>query len=789
MKQLSILLMLCFPFFLMAQQLQTVTGKVTDKTTRQPIIGASVAVGNTTLGASTDENGYFEIKNVPVGRQTVNCTYIGYQNYISEGFIVSSTKSVALEIELIEGVDVGEVVINAGNNVNQPINELSVVSTRSFSADETDRIAASVNDPGRLALAYPGVSQGPDDTENDIVIRGNSAFGMSWRLEGIDIPNPNHFARPGSSGGGVTIFSAQLLSRSDFSTGGMPAEYGNALSGFMDVHFRKGNMNEPAHRFKLGVLGIDFSTEGPIKEGESSYLVNYRYSTLGILTNMGIYLVGERVTNDFQDLSFNIALDGDEKNRFTIFGIGGLSREHYNPVDNPLERSPINASHWEDRIRDGNMGAIGGTYTRLIDKNSYLKAGIALMGSEIDFYYDVLDSLNNRYNYHDEVHRETRISSSLTYSRRVNDLTRIKIGAFVHNILNYDFYKQTVERRNISDVFTENTSLAVNGQGSTSTYQLYGQVSRDINDKLMVNAGLHFMYFPLNGTTSLEPRLSLKYQADSRSSLSLAYGLHSKLLPLATYFYTSLDTLTNIVSMPNMDLEMVKAHHLIASYNYSTPKGLRLTAEVYYQYLFNVPISPDAENLYWMLNNRPAFPEQAVVSEGKGANYGIDLAAEKFFSNRIYFLLTGSFFKSYFYPQNDEQYYTTYANDFVSAFTFGREFEFKKGRILQAGARILYSGGNRYTPLDEAASLAAGLYVPDVDLTNSAQIPNYFRMDTRVSYRFNGKKLAGNISLDIQNILNTRNPNGIGYSADLNELYFTNHTSGFVPVLAFTFDF
>ncbi len=395
---------------LASAQTQTIKGTIKDKITQQPIIGATVAVSSlkdATLGTSTDENGDFEIKNVPFGRQTIQCTYIGYQPYNSEGFIVSSTKAVFLEIEMLEGgVDVGEVVINAGNNVNQPMNELSVVSTRSFSADETDRIAASVNDPGRMALAYPGVAQGADDNENDIIVRGNSAFGVLWRLEGIDIPNPNHFARPGTSGGGVTVFSAQLMSRSDFSTGGMPAEYGNALSGAFDVHFRKGNMSERQHRFKFGVLGIDLATEGPLQKDKSSYLINYRYSTLGLLTANGVYIVGERVENTFQDLSFNIAFDGDEKNRFTIFGIGGISREHYNPVDNPLDRNISNASHWEDRIRDGNMGAVGATYTRLIDKKSYFKAGVALMGREIDFYYDALDSLNNRSNYHDELHQE-----------------------------------------------------------------------------------------------------------------------------------------------------------------------------------------------------------------------------------------------------------------------------------------------------------------------------------------------------------------------------------------------
>ena len=759
----------------MGQKTQIIKGFVKDKITQQPIIGASILVEGTSLGAATDLDGNFEMKSVPVGRHSLICTYIGYESYVSEAFILSSVKSLYIEIEMLEGgINLNEVVISGGSMVNKPINELAVVSTRSFTADETDRIAASVNDPGRLALAYPGVAQGADDNENDIIIRGNSSFGMIWRLEGVDIPNPNHFARPGTSGGGITIFSAQLLSRSDFSTGGMPAEYGNALSGAMDIHFRKGNKTENQYRFKLGVLGIDVATEGPLKQNNSSYLVNYRYSTLGILTNMGIYLVGERVTNDFQDLSFNIALDGDDKNRFTIFGMGGLSREHYNPVDDLLSRDSTDSSHWEDRIRDSNMGAIGGTYTRFIDKKSFLKAAVAVMRSEIEFFYDVLDNNNTRSNYHDERHNESRISSSVTYSRKVNSNLRLKTGLLVNNILNYDFYKRTIARRNISDVIVDNSTLAINGSGSTSTIQYYAQFSADLNEQVTINAGGHFLHLFLNNRSSLEPRISMKYQMDPRQNISLAYGLYGKILPMAGYFFTERDTTTNgiIETLPNFDLPMIKSHHLVASYNFATENGLRFTAEAYYQALFNVPISDDPDDFYWMLNRQANFPEEAVFGEGTGENYGLDLALEKFFSSKVYFLLTGSFFKSYFYPKNGIRYHTTFANDFVSALTIGREFELKNDKVLQVGTRVMFNGGNRYTPLDEAASLAEERYVPDENLTNTERIPNYFRIDARIAYRYNSPKLAGSISLDIQNILDYKNPSSVAYSADLNELFF-----------------
>lgn len=794
-KQFLILLCLLATPFLSTGQTQTIKGTVKDKVTQQPVFGATIivtSVKDQTLGASTDENGDFEITNVPLGRQSVKCEFIGYQPYESEGFIVSSTKAIFLEIDLVEGgVNLSEVIVSAGSNVNQPINELSVVSTRSFSADETDRIAASVNDPGRMAMAYPGVAQGADDNENDIIVRGNSAFGMLWRLEGIDIPNPNHFARPGTSGGGITVFSAQLMSRSDFSTGGMAAEYGNAISGAFDVRFRKGNMSERQHRFKFGVLGIDLATEGPLAKNKSSYLVNYRYSTLGLLTANGIYLVGERVENKFQDLSFNIAFDGDEKNRFTVFGLGGLSREHYNPVADPLERDFENGSHWEDRIRDGNVGVLGATYTRLIDKQSYLKAGVALMGSEIEFFYDALDSLNNRSNYHDEKHNETRISTSVAYSRKMGVGWRFKTGMFFNYITDYDFYKKTVERSSISDIIEQNTNLSINGQGSTQTFQYYAQFSKKVGANLTLNAGGHFMFLTLNNTYSVEPRFSVKYTPRPRHTVGLAYGLHSKVLPSASYFYAVQDTTAGVITeqFPNRNLPFVKSHHLIGSYNYSTSGGLRFTTEVYYQRLFNVPISTDPENFYWMLNNSSNFPETTVESTGEGENYGVDVAIEKFFSSKVYFLLTGSVFKSYFYPKNGERYHSTYANDFVTGLTIGREFGFKKGRILQVGTRILYNGGNRYTPLDEAVSLAEKRYVQDLTRLNELQIPAYFRIDARIAYRFNAKKVSGNISLDIQNVLNYANNNGVGYNAETNELYFRNHTSGFVPVLAFQFDF
>lgn len=188
-------------------------------------------------------------------------------------------------------------------------------------------------------VSLPGV-QPSKDNENDVVIRGNSGAAIAWRLEGIDILNPNHFARKGSSGGGITIFSISVLGEADFSTGAFPAEYGNALAGVFDLRFRKGNKERREYTFRAGMLGLDLAAEGPFGSGtgnkRGSYLFNYRYSTLGILNEMGLHLVGERVSNNFQDLSFNIDFPvKNNKSRFNLWGLGGLSVEEEVAVENP----------------------------------------------------------------------------------------------------------------------------------------------------------------------------------------------------------------------------------------------------------------------------------------------------------------------------------------------------------------------------------------------------------------------------------------------------------------------
>jgi hypothetical protein len=786
MKHLILLISLLTSFHIAAQTpaTQTIRGVVQDKLTGQILPGASITVPDTKIGAVSDENGAFVLKDIPIGRTGIRCQLIGYEPFSQDGIILTSTREVFLEISLNAGTIKGEeIVVSAAKNAFEAVNPLSVVSTRSFVAEETDRIPAGINDPGRVALSFPGVKQGPDETENTIIVRGNSPVGILWRVEGIDMPNPNHFALIGSSVGGVNVFSAQLLARSDFSSGGMAAEYGNAISGAFDIHFRQGNLEKREHRVRIGLIGLDFATEGPLKKGSSSYVLNYRYSTLGLLSKFGFYLVGERTTNDFQDLSFNLAFKTkNPKLKATVFGIGGLSLEEYLPVANAADRDPKVFNNREFQHKPAKMGALGTTLTYLPDSRSYLKAVVALIGSEIRRENDTLDATGTHFRYHTEQFTDRRLSASLTYNIRFNEKIGFKTGLIAHQVF-FDFTRDVIQLRSINNISNIERGGSVSGNGNTQILQQYAQGIFKLTPRLTANIGYHFLQLNVNKSRSMEPRASLQYAIANNQRISLAYGLHGQTLPLMTYFFRD-----STGSFVNRDLKLMKTDHLVLAYHIFTESRMKISFETYAQKIRNVPVIPDPANNYWMLNNTNGYPIFKVVSEGRGVNYGLDVAVEKMFTRSYYVLVTGSLLGAKFQPFNGKTYNSRWASGFTSSLTAGKEFNFRKGRVLQIGGRFLWSGNAPYTPYDPVQSQIQGTYVAS-DAINSARIPNYFRLDTRVQYRYNAPRLAGSISLDIQNVLNRINATGVGYDADTNSTYIQYRGGGFVPVLAFQFDF
>jgi hypothetical protein len=757
---------------------QTIRGKLIDQVLATPIAGATVQIPSLNRTVVSGEDGSFRLSNVPIGTHQLVVTAVGFKDAVVENIMVNSGKEVVLNVALeIDIRQEKEVEVVARSRKNRPLNDMSLVSARAFTVEETQRYAAAVNDPLRMATSFAGVVSA-DDGNNEIVIRGNSPAGLLWRMEGIDIPNPNHFSNAGSSGGGISILSSQLLANSDFVTGAFSAEYGNALSGVFDLRLRKGNNEKREYTAQAGLLGLNVAAEGPLMPFyKGSYLVNYRYSTLQMLSKLGLDVGGGGVTN-FQDLSFNIYLPTAAAGEFTIFGFAGLSDQNDEPE--------MDSVKWEsegDRyggVFKSNTAAGGITHTINIGDRSQLRSAASFSFTEnaYDERY-ALDAQTSLNSYEASYkNRKWIVSSSLNH--RVSRKTVARTGLIVSK-LNYSYFNKSWENPG------EPVRERINSSDHTSTLQAFAQLNSRISEKLTLQGGMHFIHLSLNNKSSVEPRASIKYQASRKDVISLGYGLHSQLQAMGVYFSKPEVAGTN--EYPNRNLDFTKAHHLVLSYGHSFSNTLKAKAELYYQHLFNVPVSIDPELTFSTLNIRGDYVTDALNNDGKGRNYGIDLSIEKNLQNHFYFLFNQSVYESKYTARDGIERNTRFNGNYVTNLTSGKEFILNDGkRSVGVNVKLIYAGGFRTTPIDEMASRDKGYTVFVEKEAFTLQNPAYFRSDLRLSMKWNRKKHTSTLSLDVQNLTNRQNIYGQYFDARKNKVV-TSYQTSLIPILNYKVDF
>ncbi|MEM1217525.1 MAG: TonB-dependent receptor [Bacteroidota bacterium] len=790
--QKFILLFACLFLFGQAfgQKTGVIRGVVFDRDTHEPVEFANVLVLSPEgIGTTTDIDGTFRLEGVPVGFQNLEVSFIGYDSHYENRIEVRTAKEVVLEINLkptpvqIEGVEVV-----AYSNKMESLSDVPTLSYRPFRPKEIELEASNANDPGRWAMSQPGV-QASRDTRSDVVVRGNSSVGILWRLEGIDIPNPNHFARRGSSGGGITIFSMSMLDRSQFSSGAFSANYGNAFSGVFDMRFRRGNLEQREHTVRAGILGLDVSTEGPIQQGQSSYLVNYRYSTLGILNNLGIFLVGERIDNTFQDLSFKTYFKGNGKGAFqnaSFWGIGGLSSEIESPVD-PVE-DWVSIADKTAYSFETNMGALGVNTNWKTGKNSFLQLAVAGMGQQVVVQDDTVDvNLNSTM-----INREDFINNRLTFAAHHNDVlsgdtarTRVRLfaGAYASQL----FYN--LQHDSLSFVnFEESTILAV--EGNTTLVQGYAQLLIEPSPRLSITPGVHILHLLLNNTTSVEPRLSALYRLNETQSLSFGYGLHGRMLPIGTYFTQIRNPGNGQIEMPNMDLEMPQAHHFVLAYDVFTDKRLHVRAEAYYQQMNRVPVGADTSTIYWIFNDIQGYSTVPLTGGGQGRNYGLDLIVEKFFEDESQVRVSASVFDSRFRVPHRDEWFNTQYNSRVSASVVGSKvWRTKADNKWILATKVLFNGGLPLTPLLDVSDVNSVFPPEDIENPFGESIQPYIRPDLRIAYQKNGA-VTWLLALDIQNFISYRNVDGLERNYDpVNNEWVFRRQSGLTPLISYRIDF
>jgi hypothetical protein len=786
MKNLVLLFLFFIPIFCEAQITQSIRGKIIDKQSKFPVEGASIVILTTTpiKGTMTNSRGEFNLTEIPIGRHNVKISLFGYEDQVLSNVLLTSGKEVFLTIELEEQIiEMEEVTIEAGKDKGKTNNDMSVVSNRSFSMEETNRYAGSRNDPARMAMNFAGVT-GTNDARNDIIIRGNSPLGVLWRLEGIDIPSPNHFGTFGTTGGPVSMLNNNVLSNSDFMTGAWPAPYGNALAGVFDLQMRKGNNQKREYMAQFGFNGLEIGAEGPIsKKNGSSYLANYRYSTLEIFKALGIGF-GTSALPQYQDLNFKINIPTEKAGTFTVFGLGGLS--HVEVRGNDTDSTDLYSEPGDNTFFKSNSGVIGISNTMFLNNTTFSRIGLAVSGTIMYITNDSIPKNSQGHyigtpipDYRNEF-SQVKYSLNYTLNKKFNAKNNLTSGAILDY---YDFY--------LIDSLLQNGSFITlrNFTGNSALAQAYSNWQHRFNEKITLNSGLHLQYFAYNKTAALEPRLGIKYQFKKNQSVSLGYGLHSQIQAFQAYFRED-KIPTGEYIKTNKDLGFTRSHQAVLAYDNSLGRDLRLKVETYFQYVFNAAVERKPSS-FSMLNSGAdfiVFTSDSMVNKGTGKNYGIEFTFEKFYSKNYYFLITTSLYNSTYKGSDGVERSTAFNGNYTFNALAGKEIKIKQKNAFTIDFKTTWAGGRRYTPIDLEKSKSTKVETRIDSLAYSEQLPDYLRVDVKIGYRINGKKISQEFALDVQNIFNRKNAFIQKYNTDKEQIIIVPQV-GLFPIFQYRITF
>ncbi len=747
---------------------QELRGTVRDADRGAPLAGVSISLGRTAdvnqLAITTNSEGVFETEALTPGFYLCFFTLSGYEPVLITEVRIASGKETVLDVSMrSSNTTLPDVTIKATPSDRRALQAISEIP---LTREQTRRFPATFFDPARLALAYPGLAN-TDDQANGLTIRGNGPASVRWRLEGIDIVNPNHLTnagtlgdRPTSSSGGVLLFSAQLLDNSSLLTGAFPAGYGDALGGIMDMSLRNGNPEKHEFTLQAGLIGLDLAAEGPLgkKEGPS-YLANYRYSTVGLLGQMGISFGGEKI--NFQDLSFKLNFPGKNAGQWSLFGAGGFSENKFSP---PADSADIET--FKDLLKidfTSKTGIIGASHWAPAGKKSWYKivTAFSAQSNERTAAFQADDAP-----FEFDQTEENKWSSSVSGSHQLNSRNRIMAGAMANRqVFKTEANYQSIEQERINRDFW-----------TAQPWASYTWTSAGA--KTQVQLGLHsFIFFQKNKTTA-EPRFLLTQKINKRHRLSFSAGKYSQIASLWI----------------RENLDLTESWQLGLRHSWSVAETWTLRSELFWQRISKAAVSSDGRDAFSILNiSEGPLTAPAYAYTGLGENKGIELSAERYLSNG-WFLLANTTLYDARYQGSDGVWRDSRWNlRHIANLTGGKEWQRdnwpERSRCFGINGRLTWVGGQGAAPVDTAASAAALHTVYDLSNGYSEKLPGFVRLDLRVYWRRNiGQRRNSVFAMDFQNATIRKNT-AYRYFDPFTGRVETKEQLGLVPNLSWRLEF
>lgn len=781
--------------FQLIGQTGIIKGTVLDKQSEAPLMGATIELLDTEspVGVVTDIDGRFVLSDVPLGRRAIRVSYIGYESSTLPNIEVTAGKDVSLTITLLEAFEqLDEIVVSSNVNKDRALNKLATVSARQFGVEEVTRFSGGRSDVGRLAANFAGVSA-PDDSRNDIVVRGNSPTGLLWRLEGIPIPSPNHYSTLGTTGGPVSALNPNLLKNSDFITSAFPAEYGNAIGGVFDLGFRKGNTDDYEFTFQSGIFtGLEAMAEGPMGENKGSFLIAGRYSLVSIL---GIGAGGTSATPNYSDLSFNFDFGKVNSGNLSAFGIIGFSDIDF--LGDDIDETDLFAAEDENTFVKSRFGVVGLKYNLGFGDNAFLRTIVSASYSGNDFIVDRYLEKNTPeerlIRYTEADNSEFRLTLSTLFNKKVNSKFSYRTGLLVENFNVQSLLQDRNEQADNNGDGNPDLFTFRDIDENLSVLQPYVQGQLRLTEKLTINAGLHAQYSTLNKQFVIEPRAALNFNVLPNHTINMGYGLHHQNTSLPLLLLN--EDVNGELIQTNRNLDFIKSSHYVLGYDVKLGNSWRGKLELYYQDISNAAVEPFPSS-YSSLTEGADFGFQndrvSLISEGTGSNMGMELTLEKFFTKGYYALFTTSIFDSKYSGSDGIERNSPFNNGYVINALAGKEFKIGKAKnnVLFIDTRITTSGGRYFTPVDLEASRVNGFEVLQEGLAFSEQAKNYFRWDLKFGIKVNGKtkKRSHQFYFDLQNLTANDNLFTRRYNRLTNNIDEVSQI-GFFPDFGYKFQF
>ena len=790
-------LLLLSPFFIsktLAQESslrnQVIRGYITDRSTGNGVANAYIKLLNyhPTISTISDRSGYFELKEVPVGNQRLHIELEGYYETVHSQLVVAGKQAVitiALEEQLkmtmitVEEEGRSNQTDNYQNTKLETVDQMNVVSAHPVNMEEVGRYISGFNDPVRSIANFPGLFNA-DDSQNDLISRGNSSYGIQFLIEDVPIDNPHHFAVLGTTGGIFPLINTNALANSDFANGALSAQYGNVSAGVFDASLRKGNNLRHEFMGQISILGAELSAEGPFKKGGGSYLVNVRGSVFDLLQGLNIN-VGTNSVPQYADVNFKVYLPTQKMGTFSVFGVGGLSRVYL--LNQNIDSNDVFTARGRDTYVRSNTGLIGASHLYFFDKKTSLKTTVSYVNQDYYTKQDTFLLSGQKVGYYESVRAYQKIGLASTFNRKFS--SRLVVRAGLQGYLFFYNIDSRVLKNNILRMFAQEQQLQANA---------FAQIQYKFSKTWSTTLGVQAMYWSLSRNKwNINPRVALNWEPHARHQFSVGYGLHSRTIAPSLAYYTVLEN-DGTYNRSNRALNPMKSHHLVLSYNWLLAKYWVLKSNLYVQYQEDIPVE-NTPSSFSVLNNGPneaSLLRTDLENTGIGYNYGAELSLERFFGKGYYGLWTGAYQRSFY--RGSDLIWRNSAFDvlYITSFLAGKEFKIgsKKRNIFYVDLCFKAHGGLPFIPVDLPASQQAERRVLDMEAAYTNRVGDYKRIDMRVGLRLNDRKkhISHHLYFEALNLFQFKNEAAEIYLVE-EERVVRTYQFGFFPNLLYQIRF